>query len=68
MSQTQFREEPDGLTGIPEGVPTPAGREICHPIQELHTSPLLLQVPASRNTTLEMVDYRWLMVDLSFIS
>lgn len=57
MSQAQFREEPDGLTGIPEGVPTPAGREICHHIQvELHTSPFLLQVPASRNSTLDMVN------------
>lgn len=57
MSQMQFREEPDDLTGTPEGVPTPAGSEICHHIQvQLHTSPLLPQVPASRNTTLEMVN------------
>lgn len=57
VSQLQFREESDDLTGIPEGVPTPAGREICHHIQvELHTSPLLLQVPAYKNTTLEMLN------------
>lgn len=53
----QFRQESDDLPGIPERVPTPAGREICHHIQvELHTSPLLLQVPARRNTTLEMLN------------
>lgn len=30
MSQMQFREKPDDLTGIPEGLTRPDGREIHH--------------------------------------
>lgn len=59
MSQMQFREEPDDLTGIPEGVTTPDGRKICHHQNhqmELNTSTLLPLGTAQQNTKFEMVN------------
>lgn len=59
MSQMQFRENPDDLTGIPKAVTTPDGKEICHHQNcqmEMITSTLLPPGTTQYNTRFEMVN------------